>query len=72
MKKRRPPSEVELMRQGVAQAARIVTEAGGVVLFDRAGRPFAMYPPRLPQQIDDPDAPGRMREILGGRVGEGG
>jgi hypothetical protein len=73
--KRKPPSEAELLRQGVAQAARIariVTEAGGVVLFDRAGRPFAMYPPRLPQQIEDPDAPGRMREILGGRVGEGG
>jgi hypothetical protein len=62
----------KLLRQGVLRAAQVVAEAGGVVLFDRAGRPFAMYPPRLPQQIEDRGAPGRMREILGGRVGEGG
>lgn len=70
MSKRKPSREAELLRQGVAQAAQIVAEAGGVVLFDRAGAPFAMYPPRLPQQLDDPGAPARLRELVERRIEE--
>jgi hypothetical protein len=66
--KKKPQSEAELFRQGLLETARIVAEARGAVLFDRAARPFAIYPPLLPQQVEDPGAPERMREILARRL----
>ena len=67
MSRKRKPA----LDMGLAQALREITQAGGVVLFGRDGRPFAFYPQHARFLALDPGAPGRLREAVERRLEEG-